>query len=167
MALVLSARGTSPVDVARAAARVAELALQRPDSRFWAQRAVAPYTPDDPDDAGRWYGLALGRWAQSVAPLREPARYGEIVAAPWRTIAYRSGDCDDVAAAVAMMAAMVGMAAAIAVYATGPGTAHCVALISGTWGDDGAPSSWFQVDQAEGLQPFRPPATPFLVSLKR
>lgn len=173
--LVRTARGTDPRDVARACVEVAERALLRPDARFWAMRAVGAHVPGGAPEAlyqyrarfledmpeGAWYAAALGDFARSVAPLREPSRFGEIVSAPWRTIAYRAGDCDDVAAAVAMCAAVVGLPAAVAVYYTSPGFAHCVALVGNDWHGERGPV--LQVDQANGLAPFAPPSQPYIV----
>lgn len=173
--LVRTARGTDPRDVARACAEAAELALQRTDARFWAMRAVGAHVPgatealyrsrvhfleDLPE--GAWFVAALGDFARSVAPLREPSRFGEIVSAPWRTIAYRAGDCDDVAAAVAMCAAVVGLPAAVAVYYTAPGFAHCVALVGNDWHGERGPV--LQVDQ-NGLAPFAPTSQPYIVTV--
>lgn len=183
MALVRTARGTDPRRVADAAASAAAFALERPDARFWAQRALRPFVPGtaELDGNGLWYAKALGQWAQSVAPMREPAKFGEIVQAPWRTIAYRMGDCDDVAAAVAFCAAIVSMPTAVAVYPLGAGMAHCVAILGPDWRGDGdskplplevlpqgtAILPVLQVDQAHGLQPFNPPTIPYIARLKK
>lgn len=149
------ARGTDPRDVARAAALVARLALKRPDTRLWAQRALRPHLPPagEADADGRWYSAAIGQWAKTIATHREPAALGEIVTAPWRVIAYRIGDCDDLAAAAATIAAVAGIEAWIAVYPTGPGTAHCVAVIGRDW--NGSPPT-YAIDHT-GRTPFSAP----------
>ncbi len=155
--IVKAATGTDPYDVARTVAAVAKAAASRLDTRLWAQKAVAPYAPrhPDPNDRGRWYAHALGRWAQSVAPLREPAELGELVQAPWRTVAYRSGDCDDVACAVAAFAALVGLFSAVAVYPTGPSSAHIVAVIGDDW-TPRLPSTTAVITESAELEAHRP-----------
>ncbi len=91
----------------------------------------------EPPTGGRWYLDALARWAANVLWMREPARFGELVAEPWRTVAFNVGDCDDVAAAVAAFAAVAGFPAAVATYDVSQGFAHCVALVGGSWLETG------------------------------
>jgi hypothetical protein len=100
--------------------------------------------------------VALGRFARSIAIVREPLDgAGEIVTSPWRTVAYRRGDCDDAAAAVLAFASTFGLPCMAAIVATKPGFAHAVALI----GDDPyAPGRLTHiVDQEHGARPL--PAT--------
>ena len=172
-----AATGTRPQDVADVAARIASRALRDPQTRLWAQRAIAPYVPTTTDLDGRWYLNALGRWCASVAYMREPARYGEIVSAPWRVVAYRVGDCDDLATAAATFAAIAGLPAAVAVYDTAPGFAHMVALAGGSWRETGkAPTPrpdptpspadiCYQLDHT-GLRPFSPPTPPYIRAVR-
>lgn len=159
--LVRRSRHSAPADVGRVAAEVARRAVDL-DLRLWAQRALAPHVPTSPlelDDRGRWYQRALARWASTVAPMREPAAVGELVQAPWRTIAYRMGDCDDLAAAVAALAAVVGLPAAVAVYDTEPGFAHAVALVGDDWTPGATDQGFIAVDHS-GAHRFAPPSIP-------
>lgn len=118
------------------------------------------------DPQGRWAQAAIAAWARTVAPLREPVDVGELVAAPWRTIATRTGDCDDVAAAAAAMAAVVGLPAGVAVYDTSPGFAHIVAVIGDDWTPEAdlGPDNMLAIDQA-GARPLPalPPSTTIAV----
>lgn len=128
----------SPAQVAELAARVAREAAGHVRTRLDALRALAPHWPatatgNDPRAAGRRTVAALGAWARTIQLVREPARVGELIAAPWRTAAYRAGDCDDLAAAVAAFAAVVGFPAAVAVYPTAAGFAHAVAVVGDDW----------------------------------
>lgn len=156
-----ASRSSSPADVARVAAEVARRAVSL-DLRLWAQRALALYVPRSSfelDAQGRWYQRALGQWAQTVAVMREPAAVGELVQAPWRTIAYRMGDCDDLAAAVAALAAVAGLPAAVATYDVKPGFAHAVALVGDDW-TPGATDQGFVAIDSSGAHPFAPPTIP-------
>lgn len=85
------------------------------------------------DMTGAAYVAALGRWAASIAMVREPAAVGEIVSAPWRTLAYKAGDCDDLAAAVAAFACVVGLPTAIVLVHTAPGFAHVACAVGDSW----------------------------------
>lgn len=143
----------APADVARLAASMAREAAADPRTRmlalqavrkFWRPRGslIRPVLSDrrpfqKGDDAAR-YVAALGRWAQSIALVREPIAVAEVVQAPWRTVAYQAGDCDDLACAVAAFAAVVGLPAAVAVYEVSPGFAHMVALVGDSWNPDDA-----------------------------
>lgn len=162
MALSPMTPGTDPVDVARACVAVARSEGAKLSTRLWAQRAVAPFTDREPSSAARsglWYVGALARWARSIRPLREPATLGELVQAPWRTVVYGSGDCDDVATAVAAFAKVVGLPAIIAVWPTGPGAAHVAAVVGDDWYSTLHPHErhvgLWRVDQF-GVQPFKP-----------
>lgn len=128
----------SPAQVADLAARVARDAAADLRTRMIALRALAPHWPPqasglDPRAAGRRIVAALGAWAQTIQLVREPAAVGELITAPWRTAAYRAGDCDDLAAAVAAFAGVFGLPAAVTVYTTAPGFAHAAALVGDDW----------------------------------
>jgi hypothetical protein len=120
----------------------AEAAAQ-PETRLLALGAIRRFWPafvsHDTKTAAPAYVKALAAWAQSIAHVREPASVGEIVCAPWRTVLYRAGDCDDVACAVAAFAATVGLPAAVGIERDADGqNAHAVALIGDDWTNEPA-----------------------------
>lgn len=154
-------------------------------TRLWAQHAVSTFGREPTaggrmgwtwgsagvaaDRNGRWFVAALGAWAKTIAPLREPAKFGELIQSPWRTATYRSGDCDDVAVAVAAFAAVTGLPAGLAISPRGEGGAHIVAVIGDNWyslrrGSFAAPDQPLGVDPHVGLwsidqshtEPFKP-----------
>lgn len=122
-------RSSHPHRVAELAARIARRFARDIRSRPVMLAALAPYLRRG-DFAGAHFADALAAWAADVAWVREPADVGELIASPWRTAAMMAGDCDDVAAAVAGFAALAGAASAVAVYYTGPASAHVGAIVS-------------------------------------
>lgn len=148
-------RGTHPHKVAYEAARIARAHLH-PRWRMLALETLAPHLPPqlERDDRGAYLPATIARWVQSLAHVREPVDIGEAIAAPWQTIAVGAADCDDAAAAAAWLAAMVGMRSSVAVYATGPLSAHMVAVIGR---DSYARQLAHIIDhQAAGLRPWPP-----------
>lgn len=126
----------TPRQVAELCAQVAHEAGSRPETRALALQALAPHwqpSLGDVPPTGAAFCAALGRWAQSITMVREPLAVGEIVQAPWRTVAYRAGDCDDLAAAAAALAMVVGLPTAIALGTPAGGFAHVVAVIGDSW----------------------------------
>lgn len=143
-----------PHTVADAAARIARRHLH-PRWRPLVLATLAPHWPpeDERDDRGAHIPATLARWAQTLVHVREPADIGEIVMPPWRTIALGAGDCDDAAAAVAWMAAMMGLRASVAVYRTGARDAHMVAVVSP---DSYRATLAHIIDHRTGLRPWPP-----------
>ena len=119
------AEDPTPQAVADGIAEQARRAARNPQTAILARQELAPFVGSLIE--------ALGRFAKSIAVVREPLDgAGEIITSPWRTVAYRRGDCDDVAAAVLAFASTFGLPCMSAVVATSPGFAHAVALV----GDD-------------------------------
>lgn len=132
----------SPAAVGRLAAEMARAAMT-PATRIlalgalrthWAPTAVGrpPAGAADRSRTGGDYVDALGRLAAAVRFVREPLAIGEVVQAPWRTLAYMAGDCDDLACCIAALAAVVGLPAAVAIRVSGD-SAHAVALVGDRW----------------------------------
>jgi hypothetical protein len=152
-------RGQAPDDVARAAVKVARRWAHRPETQLITRAELAPYAPkgDGPELDGAWLPWALYRWARSLTFWREPAgpgKAGELVLAlPW-VVLVEGGDCDDIAAAVATMAAAVGTGAAVGrLFPTAdPSQAHIVAAVRATWRDRGP---WFVIDPQRAGGPSR------------
>ena len=132
-----------PSQVGALAAHMAAEAAAQPETRLLALGALRAHWPVciaryNAGGAPAFVN-ALAAWAQSIAHVREPASVGEIVCAPWRTVLYRAGDCDDVACAVAAFAAVVGLPAAVGIERDADGqNAHAVALIGDDWTNEPA-----------------------------
>ena len=96
-------------------------------------RALSAHMGEDRDPMGSTWSGVLHRWARSVRHMREPAAVGELLVLPHRVVEFGAGDCDDIALAVAAMAAHVGLPAGILSLWTGPASAHHVAVVGGAW----------------------------------
>lgn len=119
-------KGASPRAVVELAAKMAREALT-PATRMLALLALRKFWPEGAARGGSDYVQALGAWAQSIRFVREPMAVGEVVQAPWRTVFYGAGDCDDVACAVAAFAGVAGLPAAVGVLEDGA-DAHAFGL---------------------------------------
>lgn len=129
-------RSQHPHHVAAHAAALAGRLASDPGFRLVVLEAITPHLPPagpDRDALGAAWPAALHRWARSVRHVREPGALGELLLRPARVVQYGAGDCDDVALAVAAMAAHVGLPAGILSLWTGDATAHHVAVVGAGW----------------------------------
>ena len=131
---VRTTSGQHPDQIVAAIRRTVARWRGDPRTRILASACLAPFAPRRPrDNLGAWIPDALHAWTQTIAHTREPAgpgAAGEIVQSPPLTVALRSGDCDDIAAAVATFGAAYGHRISVGWYTTGPGFAHVIAAIS-------------------------------------
>lgn len=173
--MIRESHSADPSQVGALAARMAAEAAAQPETRLLALGALRSHWPREPGQPSwpnprgciaRYNGVAsayvaaLAAWAQSIAVVREPVAVGEVVCAPWRTVLYRAGDCDDVACAVAAFAAVVGLPAAVGIERGPDGNAHAVALVGDDWTNDPANRGRLThvIDQ-RGIRPASQPPT--------
>ena len=98
---------------------------------------VLAFADDRQDVNGAYFVRALARWARQVSHVREPIAIGEMVMPPEVVIRENWGDCDDVATAVCAIAATVEVPCRLRWFATGPASAHMVAVVRPGWYADG------------------------------
>lgn len=143
--------GQSPVEVARAAARLARKWGGRTETALICRAELGPYAPrlGAPDLAGRWVPEALHRWGRGLTFWREPSGPGTagelVLGLPW-VLAHGGGDCDDLAAAQGALAAACGLEAAVGLVWPVRGDAsraHVVLAVTEGW--NGGPR-WVVVD---------------------
>jgi hypothetical protein len=125
--------------------------VHRPETQLITRAELGQYAPrtGTPNLRGDWIPDALWKWARHQTFYREPAgqgRAGELVTSLPVTVMLGGGDCDDIAAAQATMAAALGVPAAIGRLhpdPTNPAIAHIVCGVASDW--TGA-DPWWIVD---------------------
>ena len=126
--------GQHPYDVARACVRSARRWARDPLGVYLARQALAPYAPTSRDTSGAWVPGALRAWASGLTYYREPPLNGELVYSLPYVIAANGGDCDDLTASQAAIAAAVGVPARVCVLWPRAGnTAHVFCAVGPDW----------------------------------